>query len=371
MKKRFISGALALVFVLLLAGCGGNSAPAPTETAAGVTDSPDVTATADMVPKTLEEYLLKQRGVQNSDYKTVQGGEGIIDITTEFDFQLDYGYSTTTDCIFLSGNKLHKVNFNTTGSIQTLATLPRVDAPLYWKLSYDGEMGDVYYKNGEFYSVRFQGGTYTFEQKSGYPIFSKVYRYSDDGKSLVDATSEFLLSDKVYSCIDPIITLTGGKVCLLFSGKYLDKSTTGWNWYRDMGWRQYIAFDLDTSLIGSEKPLRLFNRNILMTDKAFYEIVYASEPLDESDAKAQLAPDGSVSPYYPAKAHLNCNLTLRKIDILTEYYSDVLNICTSHVITKDMKLLPIKEVMTQGYSEYITYDPCGFYRDILNENVQN
>lgn len=370
MRKNLICIALSLIFIVSV-GCGGNAEPAPTETATVTTAPPLVTVTADTVPKTLEEYLLKQRGVQNSDYKTVQGGEGIINIATEFDFQLDYGYSKNIDCIFLSGNRLYKVNFEINGGIQTLASLPRVDAPLYWKLSYDGEMGDVYYKNGEFYSVRFQGGKYTFGQKSGYPLFSKVYRYSDDGKSLVDATGEFLLSSKVYSCINPIITLTGGKVCLLFSGKYLDKGTTGWNWYRDMDRREYIAFDLDTSLIGSEKPLRLFNRNILMTDKAFYEIVYASKPLYDSDAKAQLAPDGSVSPYFPAKDHLNCNLALRRIDILTEYYSDVLNICTSHVITKDMKLLPIKEVMTQGYGDYITYDPCGFYRGVLNENGQN
>ena len=42
-----------------------------------------------------------------------------------------------------------------------------------------------------------------------------------------------------------------------------------------MGWREYIAFDLDLSLIGDEKPIRLFNKNILMTERAFYEIVYS------------------------------------------------------------------------------------------------
>ncbi len=42
-----------------------------------------------------------------------------------------------------------------------------------------------------------------------------------------------------------MIAVAGGKVSLLFfSGKYLDKGTTSWNWYRDMDRREYIAFDL-------------------------------------------------------------------------------------------------------------------------------
>ncbi len=77
-----------------------------------------------------------------------------------------------------------------------------------------------------------------------------------------------------------------------------------------------------------------------MTNCAFYEIVYASEPLDDSDTKAQLAPDGSVSPYYPAAQHLNCNVKLRKLDLLTAFYGDVRNISTSHVITEDYTMLP-------------------------------
>ena len=75
-----------------------------------------------------------------------------------------------------------------------------------------------------------------------------------------------------------------------------------------MGWREYIAFDLDLSPIGNEKPLRLFNTNILMTDSAFYEIVYASQPSDDNDKETQLAPDGSVSPYYPGSSQLQSNL---------------------------------------------------------------
>lgn len=89
----------------------------------------------------------------------------------------------------------------------------------------------------------------------------------------------------------------------------------------------------------------------------------ASEPLDDSDTKAQLAPDGSVSPYYPAAQHLNCNVKLRKLDLLTAFYGDVRNISTSHVITEDYTMLPIAEVLTDGYGAYQKYDPCRFYWD--------
>ena len=98
-----------------------------------------------------------------------------------------------------------------------------------------------------------------------------------------------------------------------------------------------------------------------MTNCAFYEIVYASEPLDDNDKNAQTAPDGSVSPYYPAAPHLNCSLTLRKITLLTNYYQDVRNICTSHVKTDDYTRLPISEIMTEGYAEYYKYDCNKFY----------
>ena len=164
-----------------------------------------------------------------------------------------------------------------------------------------------------------------------------------------------------------MLAITGKKVSLIDTAKYLDKGTAGWNRYRDMGWREYIAYDLDLSAIGTETPIKLFNTNILMTNCAFYEIVYASEPLDDNDKNAQTAPDGSVSPYYPAAPHLNCSLTLRKITLLTNYYQDVRNICTSHVITDDYTRLPISEIMTEGYAEYYKYDCNKFYNAYRDE----
>lgn len=51
----------------------------------------------------------------------------------------------------------------------------------------------------------------------------------------------------------------------------------------------------------------------------------------------------------------------------TAYYGDVLNICTSHVITTDYTLLPIEEVMADGYGKYQKYGYSEFYFDYLGQ----
>ena len=265
----------------------------------------------------------------------------------------------------VADGKLYQANFNSVlvngKNIQEVGTLPGKNIR-YWRLTHDGEMGEIYLNDGSGYKVSSPPFAASPMDKAQHPLFRRVYRYASDGKTLEDHTAEYLNADKVYSG-DPMIAVAGGKVSLLFSGKYLDKGTTGWNWYRDMDRREYIAFDLELSELAGETPIRLFNRNILMTNCAFYEIVYASEPLDDTDTKAQLAPDGSVSPYYPAAQHLNCNVKLRKLELLTAFYGDVRNISTSHVITVDYTMLPIAEVLTDGYGAYQKYDPCRFYWD--------
>ena len=323
-------------------------------------------------PVTLEQELLKRRGkaFDQSDYKKFLGGEGIIDTAAEFDCLLDHGYSKTINDIVVSGGKLYRANFNNVlangKNIQEVGTLPGKEI-LFWHLTYDMEKGNLYLKSGAGYQISGVPFAVTPLDKAQYPLFKKVYRYAADGKTLTDCTAEFAHVDKVYDHATPMVAFAGGRISLLFSGKYLDKKTTDWNWYRDMGWREYIAFDLDLSVIDSETPVRLFNRNILMTDRAFYELVYASEPMEDSEEAAQLAPDGSVSPYYPAAAHQNFTLTLRRIDLLSRYYSDVRNISTSHVITADYTMLPLAEIMTEGYGEYQMYSCSRFYWNYLND----
>lgn len=355
----------------LLCGCtkGGETA------STGADDSGQrgtQSASTEAEPVTLEQELLKRRGIafDQSDYKKFIGGEGIIDEYAEFDCNVDHGYSQTINDLVVSGGKLYQANLNTAlangQNIQELGTLPGKDVQ-YWHLTYDGEMGSLYLKDGSGYKLSGIPFSTTPLDKAQYPLFKKVYRYAADGKSLEDHTAEYQNADKVYDSGTPMIVFAGGKVSLLFSGKYLDKGTSGWNWYRDMGWREYIAFDLDVSAIGSETPVRLFNQNILMTNCAFYEIVYASEPLDDKKEETQLASDGSVSPYYPAAQHLNCNLKLRKLELLTTYYANVRNISTSYVITEDYTLLPIAEVITEGYNKYQNYNCNRFYWNYITQ----
>ena len=375
-RRRRIGLGLSLLLVLsLLCSCqGAGEDSTPVSDSAGQTESFDSHTEAE--PVTLEQELLKRRGkpYDQSDYPKINGGEGIIDITSEFDCEIDHGYSTTMDAFVVSGGKIYRANFNSLLSngknLLEVGTLPSSSEVQYWNLTYDGEMGNVYFKDGTAYKLSAQTPvlSYTMEKMDTveYPLFKKVYRYAADGKTLEDHTEEYVKADKVYDFGSLIIAWTGDKVSLIFPGQYLKESTT-WNWYWDLGWREYIAFDLDVSVLGGETPIRLFNKNILMTNCAFYEIIYASKPLDDKDAEAQLAPDGSVSPYYPAAEHKNCNLTLRKLTLLSNYYSDVRNICTSHVITDDYTLLPISEIITEGYSEYFKYDCDRFYWDYSQE----
>ena len=371
---KMLGLAAILIAFILLCGCAGNGGKTSRPTAEKDTS---LNASTQAEPVTLEQALLKERGrpYDQSDYKKIVGGEGIIDITSEFDCFVDHSYSTDIDNMIVSGGKTYRANFNLPLSngknILETFTLPSTAEVRYWDATYDGEICDFYFKDGSAYKLSGQSPIMSYIPEKidtdKHPLFKKVYRYSSDGKTLTDCTAEFLNADKVYRHRTPMLAITGKKVSLIDTAKYLDKGTAGWNRYRDMGWREYIAYDLDLSAIGTETPIKLFNTNILMTNCAFYEIVYASEPLDDNDKNAQTAPDGSVSPYYPAAPHLNCNLTLRKITLLTNYYKDVRNICTSHVITDDYTLLPISEIMTEGYAEYYKYDCNKFYNAYRDE----
>lgn len=389
-KRRFSAAKLILCSALitaLLCGCSGRKETPSTEpnstqdavlstvndTVPNGEQTEPATSATQADPVTLEQVLLKERGIpyDKSDYKKFIGGENIIHEYAEFDCNLDHGYSTTINDLVVSDGKLYRANFNSPlpngKNIQELGTLPGKDI-LYWHLTYDGEMGSMYMKDGSGYKISAVPFSTVPLDKTQYSLFNKVYRYASDGKTLEDHTSEYLKADKVYDYGTPMFVFLGDKVSMLFPGKYLDEGTTEWNWYRSMGTREYIAFDLDLSPLGGETPVRLFNQNILMTNCAFYEIIYKSQPTDEKDSAAQLAPDGTVSPYYPAAAHKNCELTLRKITLLSRFYEDVRNISTSHVITDDFTMLPLSEIITEeGYNKYQKYSCNQFFWNYIDQ----
>jgi hypothetical protein len=69
------------------------------------------------------------------------------------------------------------------------------------------------------------------------------------------------------------------------------------------------------------------------------------------------------------------HMKLRKIELLSNYYEDVRNICSASVITKDYKILPIEEIMGDRYSYDAFFydwsiDEAGNYENQDN-NVSN
>ena len=101
---------LLLAFILLC-GCAGNGGKTSRPTAEKDTS---LNASTQAEPVTLEQALLKERGrpYDQSDYKKIIGGEGIIDITSEFDCFVDHSYSTDIDNMIVSGGKTYRANFN-------------------------------------------------------------------------------------------------------------------------------------------------------------------------------------------------------------------------------------------------------------------
>ena len=157
-------GLCAVLAILLLGGCS-HTGPEPssadgTDPARSSTPASSAAAsTAEPVPATLEQELLKRRGLafDRSDYKKFVGGEGILDIHSEFDLNVDHSYSDTIDEIVVSGGKVYFANCHTAfadgRNIREVGALPESGAVQYWHYTYDGEMGSMYFAGGAGYKV--------------------------------------------------------------------------------------------------------------------------------------------------------------------------------------------------------------------------
>ena len=143
--------AAVLLAFTLLCGCADKGGKTSGPTAEKDTS---LNASTQAEPVTLEQALLKERGrpYDQSDYKKIIGGEGIIDITSEFDCFIDHSYSTTIDNMIVSGGKTYRANFNSPLSngknILETFTLPSTAEVRYWDATYDGEMCNFYFKDG-------------------------------------------------------------------------------------------------------------------------------------------------------------------------------------------------------------------------------
>lgn len=86
----------------------------------------------------------------------------------------------------------------------------------------------------------------------------------------------------------------------------------------------YETFDLNVK----GYPIGIYNTNILKTNCEYYEVICTNE-----------------------------GYSLRKIDILSNFYEDVRFITNDYVIAEDYTMLPIKELLGKDY------DPNKFYYD--------
>lgn len=218
-KFLFVPRLFLCAALLAVALCGCSASPG--EAKKPDPDSGQSTATQ-AEPVNLEQVLLKARGkpYDQSDYTKFLGGEGIINEYAEFDCNLDHGYSKTVNDLVVADGKLYQANFNSVlangKNIQEVGTLPGKNIR-YWRLTHDGEMGEIYLNDGSSYKVSSPPFAASPMDKAQHPLFRSVYRYASDGKTLEDHTAEYLNADKVYSG-NPMIAVAGGKVSLLFSG---------------------------------------------------------------------------------------------------------------------------------------------------------
>lgn len=271
-------------------------------------------------PVNLTQYLLKERGLayDKSDYKKLEKGDVDISEYSEFDlnnhmFNDGIVYKVSLDNLFSNG---YNIEFITDIGYKN---------PLSWSIK-DSDI-DIYLKDDEGLKINFD----TLEEKKiDESLFNRVYRYKGD--TLKDDTDYFKGANKIYDFDDYMLALFEDKLSILYSFDYLNLDE-----YRDMGKREYLAFDLEIE----GYPIRIFNSNILMTNCAYYEILYADEPI---------FPD-------------TCNLVLKEIGILSTFYRDVRNIVGDYVICDDYTLLPLKKIIKGNDGEFYKYDPHSFYKD--------
>lgn len=287
-------------------------------------------------PVNIEQYLLKERGLNydNSDYKKIIRGD--LDISEYSEFA--YNPNNNTNSILLDNGKFYDVDLKNLlindKCIMDLNFLGKDDI-LSWK--YDGmENVSVYFDNDNAYEINLKKQSV---EKIDAPLYNKIYRLDDVGR-LYEDTHAFEKALKIYDFDMLLIALFEKKMTILYSFAYFDKET-----YSNNDKREFIAFDLEMD----EYPVRIFNSNILMTNCSFYEIIYISAHKNNNDNK-----DDNVT-YYN-------DLGLRKIDTLTCFYKDVRNITNDYVISRDYTLLPLNEVIIYNDNSY-KYDCCNFYYD--------
>lgn len=358
-KFLFIPWLFLCAALLAVALCGCSASPG--EAKEPNPGSGQNTATQ-AEPVTLEQALLKERGkpYDRSDYKTFVGGEGLLNFDTIFTDTDPAVAKGELSSVFLSDGKLYK--FGTDSALPNgkncmeIYSLPDKAKPIYLHSGdFNGADLDVIFSDGKRFSLDApsNNGPYTAkESKFGMVFFEHTYQYSDDGKALSeipDFRSRITRFDLGSGTV-----IADGRL-YIYAAKQDKDVTAGITSYFDDKNRGVIIWEANCSAMSDgEKIITLFNGNILVTDKAFYKLVYDAVPDNSADYTDKTTnSDGTAADYLPKFGGGN-RYRLKKIEKLTAYYNEIATITHSAVITYDNKILPLTEIIPaeNKYSKY-------------------
>ena len=358
-NNHFLSRILAVFLLVSIVLCGCAKKPSGTEN-----PDPDnsMNASTQADPINLEQLLLKERGIpyDRSDYKTFVGGEGLLNFDTIFTDTDPAVAKGELSSVFLSDGKLYK--FGTDSALPNgkncmeIYSLPDKAKPIYLHSGdFTGADLDVIFSDGKRFSLAApsNNGPYTAkESKFGMVFFEHTYQYSDDGKTLSeipDFRSRITRFDLGSGTV-----IADGRL-YIYAAKQDKDVTAGITSYFDDKNRGVIIWEANCSAMSDgEKIITLFNGNILVTDKAFYKLVYDAVPDNSADYTDKTTnSDGTAADYLPKFGGGN-RYRLKKIEKLTAYYNEIATITHSAVITYDNKILPLTEIIPaeNEYSKY-------------------
>ena len=292
--------------------------------------------------------------------KTFVGGEGLLNLDTVFTDTDPAVAKGELSSVFLSGGKLYK--FGTDSALPNgkncmeIYSLPDKAKPIYLHSGdFNGADLDVIFSDGKRFSLDApsNNGPYTAkESKFGMIFFEHTYQYSADGKTLSeipDFRSRITRFDLGSGTV-----IADGRL-YIYAAKQDKDVTAGITSYFDDKNRGVIIWEANCSAMSDgEKIITLFNGNILVTDKAFYKLVYDAVPDNSTDYTDKTTnSDGTAADYLPKFGGGN-RYRLKKIEKLTAYYNEIATITHSAVITYDNKILPLTEIIPaeNEYSKY-------------------
>ena len=358
-NNHFLSRILAVFLLVSIVLCGCAKKPSGTEN-----PDPDNSMNASTKENTinLAQLLSKKPGIpyDRSDYKTFVGGEGLLNFDTIFTDTDPAVAKGELSSVFLSDGKLYK--FGTDSALPNgkncmeIYSLPDKAKPIYLHSGdFNGADLDVIFSDGKRFSLDApsNNGPYTAkESKFGMVFFEHTYQYSDDGKTLSeipDFRSRITRFDLGSGTV-----IADGRL-YIYAAKQDKDVTAGITSYFDDKNRGVIIWEANCSAMSDgEKIITLFNGNILVTDKAFYKLVYDAVPDNSADYTDKTTnSDGTAADYLPKFGGGN-RYRLKKIEKLTAYYNEIATITHSAVITYDNKILPLTEIIPaeNEYSKY-------------------